>query len=53
LAAERREIRPITDQAVGSGIFTERIHRVNGIARRQRHQLLAPAFEEGVGGDDE
>src|SRR5215469_16459007 len=43
----------IADQAAGSDEFAPRIARRNGMARCQRHELLAPAGQERIGGDDE
>src|SRR5262245_57818005 len=52
LAIDTREARPIADQAAGRGVFTPLIDRRNGIACRQRYDLLAPVGEEWIGGDD-
>jgi hypothetical protein len=49
LAEERRQVGAIADQATGGSVFTYRINRRNGLARCQRHNLLAAAEEEGVG----
>src|SRR5260370_38672468 len=45
--------RSIADQAAGRAEFTRSIDRRNGMACRQRHELLAPAEEEGVAADGE
>src|SRR5438270_7576002 len=52
-AKGRSEACSIADQAAGSGEFTPRIDRRNGMARCQRHQLLAPAAQERIRADDE
>src|SRR5437763_12136976 len=46
------EARSIADQAAGSDEFAPRIDRRNGMAQCQRHELLAPAAEERIGGDE-
>ena len=53
LAIGSREARSIADQAAGRGEFAPLIDRRNGMACRQRHELLAPAVEERIGADDE
>src|SRR5260370_10838853 len=53
LAIDRSEARSIADQAAGSGEFSPLVRRRNGMARCQRYELLAPAVEERIGGDDE
>src|SRR5580704_8417721 len=52
-AGEDGEARSVTDQAAGSGVLAPLIDRRNGMARCQRHELLAPAVEERIGADDE
>src|SRR5207245_580266 len=52
-AKGRSEAWSIADQAAGSGEFTPRIDRRNGMARCQRHELLAPAAQERIRADDE
>src|SRR5262252_8889613 len=47
------EARSIADQAAGSGELAPCIYRRNGMARCQRHKLLAPAAEERIRADDE
>jgi len=42
----------VADQAAGRGEFPSLVNRWNGIPRRQRHELLAPACEERIGADD-
>src|SRR5216683_6321581 len=53
LATDSRDARPIADQAAGRGVFTELIDRRNGMACRQRHDLLAPDHQEWIGRDEE
>jgi hypothetical protein len=53
LSIGRRKARVIADQAAGRGVFTDPIDRRNGMACRQRHDLIAPAIDEWFGGDDE
>src|SRR5260221_10677727 len=52
LAHGSRLARSIADQAAGSGGFTPRIDRWNGMARCQRHEVLAPAEEQWIGEDE-
>ena len=47
------ETRSIAHQATGHGEFTPLIDGRDGIARRKRYKLLAPAVEERIGIDDE
>src|SRR5947207_5845923 len=53
LVKGKSEACSIADQAAGSGEFTPRIDRRNGMARCQRHDLLAPAAQERIRADDE
>jgi hypothetical protein len=53
LAINPSEACSIADQPAGSGEFTPLIDRRNGIARRQRYELVAPAVEEWVVSDKE
>src|SRR4029077_11941751 len=52
-AKGRSEACSIADQAAGSGEFTPRIDRRNGMARCQRHELLAPAGQARIRADAE
>src|SRR5215831_3654518 len=45
--------RSITDQPAGQGVLAQLIDRRNGIARCSLHELVAPAIEEWLGGDEE
>src|SRR5918995_4572311 len=47
------EARSIADEAAGSGELAPRIDRRNGMARGQRHDLLALVGEERIRADDE
>jgi hypothetical protein len=53
LAKDSREARSIADQPASHSEFMLRVDRGNGIARRQRHGLLAPTAEGRVAGDKE
>src|SRR5688572_17611346 len=53
LSIKRRDARPIADQTAFHDELTPLIDRRNGMACRQRNELLAPAVEEWIGGDDE
>ena len=53
LAIDSREAQSIADQPAGRCELTQLIDRRNGMARGQRHELLASADEEGIGADDE
>jgi hypothetical protein len=48
-----REAGSIGDQAAGRSVLTPRTDRRYGMARRQRHDLLAPDDEERIGVNDE
>jgi hypothetical protein len=48
-----RETRSIADEAAGRSELAPRIDRRNGMARCQRHDLLAPVGEERIRADDE
>src|SRR6516162_6524424 len=47
------ETRPIANQAARRHEFAPFVDRRNGMTRRERYELLAPAIEEGIGADDE
>src|SRR5213076_476318 len=53
LAIGSRDARPLADQAAELDELTPLVYRRNGIARRQRHELLAPAGEERISADEE
>jgi hypothetical protein len=53
LAVGTGEAHSIADQAAGRGVFTPVIDRRDRMACRQRQELLAPAEEERVAGEDE
>ena len=53
LAIDSGKASSIGDQSTGSGEFAESVDRRNGMARRQRYELLALAVEERIGLDDE
>jgi hypothetical protein len=53
LAKHSGEARSVADQATGRGEFAPLIDRRNGMACRQRHDLLAPAEEKRIGTDNE
>ena len=53
LAPYNDEARPIADEAAGHGELTQRIDRRNGMAGCQRRELVAPAGEERIDGEDE
>src|SRR5690242_3958034 len=53
LAIDSREARSIADQAACRGELAPLIDRRNGMAYRQRHDLVAPAVEKCTGADDQ
>src|SRR5215472_8970725 len=53
LTKNNSQARSIADQAAGSSELAPLVDCWNGIASRQCHELLAPAAEERVRGDDE
>ena len=48
-----REARSLAEEAAGRGELAPRIDRRNGMARGQRHDLLALVGEERIRADDE
>src|SRR5262249_54558698 len=53
LAIDVRKTWSVAAQAAGRGVFTQRIDRRNGMACRQRHDLLTTAVQERFGLDDQ
>jgi hypothetical protein len=47
-----RQARPVAHQAAGLGVIAGVIDRGQGVARRQRGKLDAPAKEKGIGAND-
>ena len=47
------DARSIANQAAGRSEFTPKVDRRDRMARRQRHELVAPAGEKRVRADDE
>jgi hypothetical protein len=43
----------VAGETAGFSEFIRKIDRRNHVARRQLHQLIAPAYEEGVGGHEQ